>query len=324
MSYQAVRTAAQLRHVQVSQQQLWQLAQVNQQLAQQQQAASFQANINQALFETENAARRVAATMAQDPLAAAVLAHEWFPRIRGIEVHMFTDVASKRAWAEAHGTLGGAARRGDSEPGLRDAVHRYLQATAQWQRLRAPLGQDPDWFVGDARGRLRYAQGQVDAKARSLKIVGAVAGGLFLLFVIAVAAGASISTFVFLLLFGAVVVGGIVLQGYLNMSKLLRAARNACGNAERMFDDHGRFMADPHHGGFLQKIWHEHPFLFQAPIPDPSQQGPSSTGAAVVQTYVERQLVERQVVVTRCKFCKQHTPVDGPTCSHCGAPGFGS
>lgn len=93
----------------MSQQQLWQLAQVNQQLALQQQAAAFQANLNQALFETENAAKRVAATIVQDPFAAAVLAHEWFPRIHGIEPHMFMDVGSKRAWSEAHGTLGGGA-----------------------------------------------------------------------------------------------------------------------------------------------------------------------------------------------------------------------
>jgi hypothetical protein len=33
-------------------------------------------------------------------------------------------------------------------------------------------------------------------------------------------------------------------------------------------------------------------------------------------------VVERQVVVTRCKFCRGHTPLDAPTCHHCGAAGF--
>ncbi len=324
MGYQFVQTVAQLQQVHLSQQQLWQLAQVNQQLSQQQQAAAFQADLHQALFETENAAKRVAATIAQDPFAAAVLAHEWFPRIRGIEPHMFGDVSSKRAWSDANGTLGSAARRGDSDPALREFMHRYLGTMAEWQRLRAPLGQDPDWFVADARTRAQQAQAQADAKASSLKVVGAVTGGLLLLFIIAAAAGSGVAGLVFLLMVGGIVIGGFTLQSHSLLNKLAGAARGACANADRMFDSHARFMADPNHGGFLQKTWHEHPLLFNAPIPDPSLAASTTTGAPQVQTYVERQLVERQVVVTRCKFCKQLTPVDRPMCSHCGAPGFGS
>lgn len=324
MGYQLVQTAAQLQQVRLSQQQLWQLAQVNQQLALQQQATAFQADLHQALFETENAAKRVAATMAQDPFAAAVLAHEWSPRIRGIAPHMFTDVATKRAWSEAHGTLDGAVLRGDAEPALRESVHRYLRTMAEWQRLRGPLGQDPDWFVADARARLQQIQAQADAKARSLKLVGAVTFGLLLLFIVAVAAGAQVAGLLFFLLVAGVVAGGFKLQGNTNIHKLVRAARASCAGAERMFDTHARFMADPDHGGFLQKAWHEHPLLFRAPIPDPSLPASSPTSGSHVQTYVERQLVERHVVVTRCRFCKQLTPVDGPTCAHCGAPGFGS
>lgn len=33
-------------------------------------------------------------------------------------------------------------------------------------------------------------------------------------------------------------------------------------------------------------------------------------------------VVERQVVVARCRFCRGHTPLDAPTCQHCGATGF--
>ena len=32
--------------------------------------------------------------------------------------------------------------------------------------------------------------------------------------------------------------------------------------------------------------------------------------------------VERQVVVSRCKFCNKLTPVDADACSHCGAANF--
>lgn len=40
-----------------------------------------------------------------------------------------------------------------------------------------------------------------------------------------------------------------------------------------------------------------------------------------VQRIVEH-TIERQVVVTRCKFCHQLTPVDLERCKSCGAPKF--
>jgi hypothetical protein len=47
--------------------------------------------------------------------------------------------------------------------------------------------------------------------------------------------------------------------------------------------------------------------------------GPSSQGyPPPPSTHV----VERQVVVARCKFCRAHTPVDAPMCQHCGAGAF--
>lgn len=310
MGYHLIQTVAQLQLVQLSQQL--------------QQAAAFQANLHQALFETENAAKRVAATTAQDPFAAAVLAHEWFPRIPGIEPDMFGDVSSKRAWSDANATLTSAARRGDSDPALSEFVHRYLATMAEWQRLHTPLGQDPVTFVADARARVQLqTQALADARAR-LKIVGPFTGGLILLSIIAAAAGSEVIGFLFVLMLVAIVFCVLTLQDHSVLNMHAKAARDACANADRMFDSHARFMADPNHGGFLQKTWDEHPLLFNAPIPDPSLAAPTTTGTPQVQTYVERQLVERQVVVARCKFCKQLTPVDRRTCSHCGAPGFGS
>lgn len=37
---------------------------------------------------------------------------------------------------------------------------------------------------------------------------------------------------------------------------------------------------------------------------------------------VREHTVERQVVVARCKFCAELTPVDHEKCKHCGAPKF--
>ncbi|MFO0549675.1 MAG: hypothetical protein U0271_14885 [Polyangiaceae bacterium] len=63
------------------------------------------------------------------------------------------------------------------------------------------------------------------------------------------------------------------------------------------------------------------PSLFYEPAAEPS--GPSSAPGSA-QVYVERKLVERQIVVVRCRFCQQLTPVDRKECEHCGSPGFGS
>lgn len=59
----------------------------------------------------------------------------------------------------------------------------------------------------------------------------------------------------------------------------------------------------------------------RADIAVPSSRGPALPAPS---RQIERHVVERQVVVIRCKFCRKLTPVDHATCEHCGAPGFGS
>lgn len=60
-----------------------------------------------------------------------------------------------------------------------------------------------------------------------------------------------------------------------------------------------------------------------------SPDGPSGaldvTGAAVAQeapVRVVERVVERRVLVIRCKFCADITPVDLAVCEHCGAGEF--
>ena len=58
--------------------------------------------------------------------------------------------------------------------------------------------------------------------------------------------------------------------------------------------------------------------------------GGHGAGPAIVQHFYQappapqqvQHTVERQVVVTRCKFCGQLTPVDFQVCRHCGAGKF--
>ena len=79
------------------------------------------------------------------------------------------------------------------------------------------------------------------------------------------------------------------------------------------------FMSAPQGGVALERAWREHPLLFREPAPELPSAGAQGQS---VQTYVERQVVERQVVVVRCKFCSQLTPADTDACRSCGAPAF--
>ncbi len=49
---------------------------------------------------------------------------------------------------------------------------------------------------------------------------------------------------------------------------------------------------------------------------------PAQSEAVRVERHVERHTIERQVVVVRCKFCAELTPVDASKCKHCGAASF--
>lgn len=72
--------------------------------------------------------------------------------------------------------------------------------------------------------------------------------------------------------------------------------------------------ADPARGGLLARFQAEHP-AYGRPLPSVDDAAPlSAAGPAHV--------VERQTVVARCRFCRGMSPVDAPTCQHCGAASF--
>jgi hypothetical protein len=47
---------------------------------------------------------------------------------------------------------------------------------------------------------------------------------------------------------------------------------------------------------------------------------PSTTIAKEVKVIEKEKIIERQIVVVRCQFCRKTTPVELRTCEHCGAP----
>jgi hypothetical protein len=53
------------------------------------------------------------------------------------------------------------------------------------------------------------------------------------------------------------------------------------------------------------------------PSPKPVERGGTTGGA--VNVIREREIIERQVLVMRCPYCKELTPVDLSDCRSCGA-----
>lgn len=325
MSYGLIQTAAQVAHLRVGQAQLQvghaqlhQLAYLNSQIAIQQQMAAFQANLHQALFETERMARRIAATVPEDLFSAGVHAYYWLQRLSGIGPQHFQDVANKRAYGDAYDSIAAALRRAQQTPDVNGSLATYLELMHRLNQLRAAIGDDEERYLGGYNAQLEQAQSR-ERKAKIHLIIGSVAAAVIL--VLALAALAENGPGAGLALVAAVIIGGF-------SKSLIDERRRVAGRARELADAEEAvarlhaFMEDPKTGGYLTHVWSEHPLLFNEPIPEASPTSGGSTNT--IQTYVERRIVERQTVVTRCKFCHQNTPVDAPVCQSCGAPGFGS
>lgn len=302
------------------------LAALNAHLREQRAEAALQANLGQALFETEQMADHVTRILPQDLFAAAVLSYDWLHRFRRIEPADFNDVDQKRAWTAAHGTLVSAYRKAQFDREVAPLLTPYFQNRARFSELLEAVDCDPHAYHAAAQRHYAMATRPKPKPPTALRGAAIASGGLFLLAGVCYLAGAKLAAVAFFLL-------SIIGQNLTAILGLSVASTNASiRRAQRQYEIHRRaleaysaFAQDPNGGLFLQKMWHEHPLLFSKPPPTASRpsQLPSSSASASVQTFVERHIVERHVVVTRCRFCRNMTPVDAPACQHCGAPGFG-
>ncbi len=293
-------------HVQAAQ-----MAMMNYQMHQQQQMHAWQANLQQALHETEQTARRVYNTTQADPFAAAAIASSWLQRIQGLHVSQFHDLQAKRAWSEACGLLDGAVRAARNDGRGAQELDSYMRLMDTMGRYQSHFSGDPDHYVAQLnRHHSGVSKGYEWGGVTLLLLVGSI--------VSLVSAKGDLGPLLFALcFFGAIYTAWLAFQA---TRKLARSADFVIAG-QRVCADYKAFMVDPAAGGWLQAIWSQHPALFQEPIPT----GPVSDGrVSSSHVHVERKLVERQIVVVRCKFCKQLSPVDLPTCEHCGSPGFGS
>lgn len=272
--------------------------------------------LQQTLFETEQTARRVATTMAQDPFAAAVVAHYWLFQIRGIGPGDFPDIAHKRAWADAAGTISAALQRGRAE--WPRELQEYVSAMDRSKALRQQLGNNPsahlratEEAVATTTKRRRdnglYLKAGIACAVATIP-VGVVAE------LVARNKGQTGACFMTLLLLAGVALVAHSLSGRGSAKRAAEEAALRLAAARADVQALQSFLADPRGGAYLERVWREHPLITeQADI----YAGPPSS--AVPSVHVYERVVERQVVVTRCRFCSQMTET-GTHCTNCGAP----
>src|SRR5688500_12424792 len=134
-----------------------QLALLNHQMGQQQQAVAWQANLHHALHETEQMARRAGSTLRHDPFAATVLARTWLQRVNGLGAGHFHDFSAKRIWADSWASLDATARAGANDGRVAQDVDAYMQRMKALADYQGGMGgAEPPQFI--ARLKRTYEQ----------------------------------------------------------------------------------------------------------------------------------------------------------------------
>lgn len=275
---------------------------------QQQRMQQWQANLHQALHETEEAARKASAALPHDLFAAGVLARAAQRRAAGMGPQLFHDFQAKRAWTAATSAIEAASRAAAGDRAVHENVEGYLNRMDRLAGFQNRIGQDPMRFLADEENRLSVVPGGV---IRIVLGIVFIVGGMLTL-------GSKTGAFFML---GGVIGVSLLAFGIGARNKRL-AAQARYDEAKRVVEEARAFHSSPDGLGWLQGAWARHRLLFEEPPPLHAQAAFAQTGGAG-GFYVERQ-VERQIVVTRCRYCRKNTPVDRPTCEHCGAAGFGS
>lgn len=280
---------------------------------------------DQVLFETERMARRVALTLPQDPFAAAVLSYQFLSAISGVDSSSFRGMNNKRAWGEAYDTLDHAYRRSQLDPNLKHKLDHFLHCKRILEEHRRRLGGSSESFLVAANNRVQLAVAKKNNVKKAIRNRIVTAAILFFFVIVAVAKEwellGPILVLVFLLTIGYAFVGAL---NWMAAAMNMRAVHERYAADMQLYQAVEAFANDPNGGGFIIRVANEHPLLTQEPLPShPSTSFPNRSRMSAVQAIIEPLVIERQVVVTRCRFCQQMTPVDGMACHNCGAPGFG-
>lgn len=311
--------------------QLGEMQHLNAQFQAQHDHARRQALLTDMLFRTEQRAKQLSIVAEKDPLVAAMLAEEWLASVGQVTPELFVQLEHKRTWTAATGRLH-AVSGPLQDPAARALVQQVRGAGEEARRIQQGFGgANPEQRLAVLQHERAGHDARATKSTRLAMILGAVAVALPIALLIfgAIAAAAlpsgkhatvgvdfgAIGAFAFLIFIGC---GGASAYNIASWSDAraksgrlegdLRAVSGAVAQMQA-------FSADPNRGGVLTRFYAEHP-AYGWPLPAVDDAAPLS--AAVVSTHV----VERQIVMVRCKFCQALTPVDGATCRHCGAGGF--
>ncbi len=276
--------------------------------------------LNQALFETEQKAARIAATMPHDTFAAAVLATYFLPSIPPVQTHHFVSLENKRAWDKATGTIYSAIALIRSDKVSAQKLDQYLYANSECQQILGPWAWD---LITKPETVGIYARGRAQEKKKALRLFIIAAGSSCvsaLLFGILHSLEVPADILFFLACVGLIFATYDLYKKWVRVQQETMAAEKDYRDITLRSRSLESFQKNPKGGLFLEQIKKLHPLIHNEP---PPLVQPSREKAPTVHTYVEKQIVERQVVVVPCKFCRRLTPSCEPTCQSCGAPGFG-
>jgi hypothetical protein len=293
--------------------QLAQLRQLNQHLWQQQHEEQRQRHLSDVLLAAAQGAERVHRTLAVDPFAAGVLALQWLQATGWIHSGLFSDFARKERWEHSRGIFQ-MARDGLYRDGSAAALAElYLRVSDREGFLHETFRGDPE----PTMRRLHHDSATArDKHRRALRTLGIALGATTLVlgvgFLASVALaedGSGLPGFVLVGIAAFSLIGGI---GYWFVDQAAKASKALAARLaylQPLAHEWGALANDERGFAMLDRVRRGHPFLLTVPDAPP----PSSS------TVLERQTVERQTVVGRCRYCGNLTPVDLKRCKLCGA-----
>ena len=291
-----------------------------------------QAILADMLYQTERRAKQLPLVAERDPIVAAMFAEEWLSSVRFVGPEAFVQIEHKKVWAAATSRLQ-ALTAPLQDPATAALVQQVRGALAEVNHLRAA-------FVGHAQPEQRFQQlsaeraeaERVRARAKTFAaILAPIAVGvpIAIMFVSAIIQailqssktqtmevdGSCVGTLIFLTFVGLAVAAIVHASKWYDVGESLKRTDEEAQRLGHAMGQLRAFSADPARGGALARFQHEHP-AFNQPLPNVDDAAPLSVAT------VPSQIIERQTVVVRCKYCQALTPVDGPTCRNCGAGAF--
>lgn len=313
--------------------QLGELRGLHAQLQAQQDVRRQQALLADILFRTEQRAKQLSVVAGQDALVAAMFAEEWLTSVSRVGPELFAELDHKRAWSASASRLQSLTAPLE-DPGARTLVQQVRAATAEAQRIQQGYGAaNPEQRLA----ALQYEQAALTAQKAQASRRAMIWGGLSVGLPVAILIlGAIVSAILpsgkkgtvevdfgclgslgFLFFIGLGIGAAVQVVTWSDRGTKLDRLSDGLRQLSAAVAQMQAFSADPSWGGLLSRFYAEHP-AYGRPLPNMDDAAPLSTAAPVVSSHI----VERQTVVVRCKYCKTLTPVDAPTCQHCGAGGF--